>query len=29
MAARHHGTATLKTVEGEDLRFMKGGAGWA
>ena len=28
MAARHHGTATLKTVEGEDLRFMKNGSGW-
>ena len=28
MAARHHGTATLKTVEGEDLRFMKNGRGW-
>jgi len=25
MAARHHGTATLKTVEGENLRFMKHG----
>src|SRR6476646_1899881 len=22
MAAHHHGTATLKTVQGEDLRFM-------
>ena len=28
MAARHHGTATLKTVEGENLRFMKNGKGW-
>ena len=28
MAARHHGTATLKTVEGENLRFMKHGGGW-
>ena len=28
MAARHHGTATLKTVQGEDLRFMKSGSGW-
>src|SRR5438270_5665878 len=28
MAARHHGTATLKTVQGEDLRFMKSGGGW-
>jgi len=28
LAARHHGTATLKTVEGENLRFMKRGAGW-
>ena len=28
MAARHHGTATLKTVQGEDLRFIKRGAGW-
>ena len=28
MAARHHGTATLKTVEGENLRFMKSGSGW-
>ena len=28
MAARHHGTATYKTVEGENLRFMKRGAGW-
>ena len=29
MAARHHGTATLKTVEGENLRFVKAGSGWA
>ena len=28
MAARHHGTATLKTVEGENLRFMKHGGVW-
>src|SRR5438270_6783675 len=28
IAARHQGTATLKTVQGEDLRFMKRGAGW-
>ena len=28
MAARNHGTATLKTVEGEDLRFVKSGKGW-
>ena len=28
MAARNHGTASLKTVEGEDLRFMKNGSGW-
>ena len=28
MAARNHGTATLKTVEGEDLRFIKSGKGW-
>ena len=28
MAARHRGTATLKTVQGEDLRFMKRGSGW-
>lgn len=28
MAARHHGTATLKTVEGEDLMFRKAGGGW-
>jgi uncharacterized surface protein with fasciclin (FAS1) repeats len=28
MAAKHHGTATLKTVEGDNLRFMKNGKGW-
>jgi len=28
MAVRHHGTATLKTVEGENLRVMKNGKGW-
>src|SRR6476661_8594503 len=28
MAARNHGTASLKTVEGENLRFMKNGNGW-
>ena len=28
MAARHGGTATLKTVEGENLKFMKSGKGW-
>ena len=28
MAARNHGTATLKTIEGEDLMFRKAGAGW-
>jgi uncharacterized surface protein with fasciclin (FAS1) repeats len=28
MAARNRGTATLKTVEGENLRFMKSGRGW-
>ena len=28
LAARNHGTATLKTVEGESLRFMKSGNGW-
>ncbi len=28
MAARHGGTATLKTVQGENLRFRKSGAGW-
>lgn len=29
MAKRHHGMATLKTVEGGNLRFMKSGKGWA
>jgi uncharacterized surface protein with fasciclin (FAS1) repeats len=28
MAAKHGGTATLTTVEGEPLRFMKSGNGW-
>jgi uncharacterized surface protein with fasciclin (FAS1) repeats len=28
MAARHHGVATLKTVEGEPLKFMKGAGSW-
>ncbi|HEX5259276.1 MAG TPA: fasciclin domain-containing protein [Sphingomicrobium sp.] len=28
MAMRHHGTATLKTVEGENLMFRKAGASW-
>lgn len=28
MAMRHRGIATLKTVEGEPLRFMKSGKGW-
>jgi uncharacterized surface protein with fasciclin (FAS1) repeats len=28
MAAAHHGTATLKTVEGDNLRFMKNGGSW-
>jgi uncharacterized surface protein with fasciclin (FAS1) repeats len=28
MAAKHKGTATLKTVQGESLRFMKSGKGW-
>ena len=28
MAMRHHGTATLKTVQGESLRFRKSGSGW-
>ena len=28
MAAKHHGTATLTTVEGEPLRFMKSGNSW-
>lgn len=28
MAAKHGGTATLKTIEGENLMFRKAGAGW-
>lgn len=28
MAARHGGVATLKTVEGESLRFMQSGGSW-
>ena len=28
IAAHNHGTATLKTVEGEKLRFMSSGGGW-
>ena len=28
MAAKHGGTATLKTVEGEPLMFRKAGSGW-
>ncbi len=28
MAMRHRGTATLKTVQGESLRFRKAGKGW-
>ena len=28
LAARNRGTATLKTVAGENLRFMKNGNGW-
>src|SRR6476660_2711148 len=28
MAAMHKGTATLKTVEGENLRFTKNGSSW-
>jgi uncharacterized surface protein with fasciclin (FAS1) repeats len=28
MAAKHGGTATLKTVEGENLMFRKNGGGW-
>lgn len=28
MAAKHHGTATLKTVEGENLMFRKTGNAW-
>ena len=27
-AARHRGTASLKTVEGEPLKFVKSGKGW-
>lgn len=29
MAARHRGTATLKTVQGETLRLRKSGSGWS
>ena len=29
LAARHKGTATLKTVQGQTLRFHKSGRGWA
>lgn len=29
MAAKHHGVATLKTVQGEDLTFRKAGSGWS
>jgi uncharacterized surface protein with fasciclin (FAS1) repeats len=29
MAAKHGGTATLKTVEGEPLMFRKAGSGWS
>ena len=29
LAARNKGTATLKTVQGETLRFHKSGSGWA
>jgi len=29
MASKHGGTATLKTVEGEELMFRKVGAGWS
>ena len=29
MAARHGGTARLKTVQGEPLRFTKAGSGWS
>ncbi len=29
LAARHNGTATLKTVQGESLRFRKSGSGWS
>ena len=28
MAGKHHGMATLKTVDGENLRFMKSGGSW-
>jgi uncharacterized surface protein with fasciclin (FAS1) repeats len=28
LAARNRGVATLKTVQGENLRFMKSGGGW-
>ena len=28
MAARNHGTATLKTVEGDNLMFRRSGNGW-
>lgn len=28
MASKHGGTATLKTVQGENLRFRKAGSGW-
>lgn len=28
MAERHRGVAMLKTVEGENLKFMKSGGGW-
>jgi uncharacterized surface protein with fasciclin (FAS1) repeats len=28
MASKHRGTATLKTVQGESLRFMKNGSSW-
>jgi len=28
MAAKHRGTATLKTVQGENLKFMKHGSRW-
>jgi uncharacterized surface protein with fasciclin (FAS1) repeats len=28
MAARHRGTATLTTVQGEKLMFRKAGNGW-
>ena len=29
MAAKHGGTATLKTVEGENLMFRRNGGGWS